>query len=108
MKKGYVYLICDAETNRYKIGMTKGTIKNRMKKLQTGNSCELHIANYHETFYPYCIENMLHKYFSNKNELNEWYNLSSEDVFNFKNLCNEMENRINTLKDNPFFKKSLH
>ena len=38
-KKGYVYLLGDFEKEgAYKIGVTRGTIERRIKKLQTGNN----------------------------------------------------------------------
>ena len=106
--KGYVYLICDANNNKFKIGMTKKSIEKRIKELQTGNANELHIANYHQTFYPYCVENMLHKYFSDKNVINEWYDLTMNDIASFNDVCDKIEEDIQVLKDNPFFKKHLH
>ena len=42
---GCVYLIYDKNNNSYKIGVTKGDPNKRLKKLQTGNSCELEIKN---------------------------------------------------------------
>ena len=40
---GYIYLIEDKNNNTYKIGVTKGDPKKRLKNLQTGNSSELEI-----------------------------------------------------------------
>ena len=105
--KGYVYLICDSANELYKIGVTKGDIQKRMKKLQTGNATELFLVNYHETNYPYRIESMLHNHFKSQNVLNEWFELSKEDILGFTKLCNDMEKRIEALKDNPFFSKNL-
>lgn len=105
--KGYVYLICDNSNEFYKIGITKGDINKRMKKLQTGNATKLYLITYHETYYPYRVENMLHSHFKSKNVLNEWFALSKEDVISFKKLCDDIENTINVLKDNPFFSKNL-
>ena len=106
--KGYIYLICDNANELYKIGVTKGKIEKRLKKLQTGNATELFLSSYHETDYPFRIETMLHNHFRNKNVLNEWFELSPEDVFNFRKTCRIMEERIEILKANPFFSKNLH
>lgn len=78
-----------------------------MKQLQTGNGCELHLVNFHETFYPYRVEKMLHLRFSNKREHGEWFRLDLEDITSFKRICDEYEETIETLKDNPFFAKDL-
>jgi hypothetical protein len=64
--------------------------------------------NYHISEYPYRIETMLHNHFSAKNVLNEWFDLSHEDVVNFRNICKIMEERIKCLEDNPFFMKQIH
>lgn len=106
-KKGYVYLICDNKNEVFKIGVTKKSIEKRIKELQTGNSTELFITNYHETNYPYLIESMLHNHFCVNNVLNEWFELKHEDVMNFTEICNMMEDRIELLKDNPFFQKRM-
>ena len=49
---GYIYLICDPVTETYKIGVTRNLNSNRIKKLQTGNSSELHIVNTYKCNYP--------------------------------------------------------
>ena len=79
-----------------------------MKQLQTGNGTELHLVKFHETFYPYRIEQFLHTHFKNKHELGEWFNLDIADISNFDELCLKYESIINAMKDNPFFKKTLH
>ena len=103
----YVYLLCDSgQDNTFKIGVTRGSIEKRIKKLQTGNGEEIFLVNYYETEYPFIIEKMMHqKYFSDK-KLNEWFYLDSESVSNFKKDCEEFEEIIECLKDNPFFKKN--
>jgi hypothetical protein len=106
-KKAYVYLICDPAQDLYKIGVTKNLYTKRMKQLQTGNGCELHLVNFHQTYYPYRIEQMLHNKFQTKREHGEWFNLESNDVLTFHKSCQEIENLIETMKDNPFFSKNL-
>lgn len=107
LNKSYVYLICDASQNLFKIGVTKNLYSKRMKQLQTGNGSELHLINYHQTYYPYRIEQLLHNKFHTKKELGEWFRLESEDITSFENSCQKFEELIEIMKDNPFFSKNL-
>jgi hypothetical protein len=104
---GFVYLICDPQTDRFKIGVTKGTIDKRILELQTGNSNELHLTNCHETKYPFRMEKMLHAKYGQYRINGEWFNLPSEAVLKFNDTCDEIESTIDILKDNPFFIKNL-
>lgn len=106
MKESYVYLICDPSQNLFKIGVTKNLYSKRMKQLQTGNGCELHIVNFHVTFFPFKIESFLHTKFASKRERGEWFSLDSNDIASFKDLCQNYEKVIDQLKDNPFFFKT--
>lgn len=99
---GYVYLICDPSNDSFKIGVTKKDIKERIKKLQTGNCEELFIASYYEYEYPYRLEKMLHAKFSDKRLQGEWFKLSSNDIGQFRTICQELSNIIESLKNNPF------
>lgn len=91
---GFVYLMCDANSNLYKIGVTSGSVESRMKKLQTGNGNEIHIVNHFETDKPFRLERILHKAFFEKNRLNEWFELEPEDVFKFEETCVKYENLL--------------
>ena len=105
---GCVYLLGDWEKeNWYKIGVTRGSIEKRIKKLQTGNGGEIYLVDKYETEHPFMLEKILHTRFSNNRVLNEWFELSTEDVIKFKEHCEFAEGIINTLKDNYFFKKKL-
>ena len=104
---GLVYLIEDVNNNTFKIGVTKQKIETRLKKLQTGNSTELHIVSTYKCDYPFRLETMLHKRFINKQILNEWFELSTDEVINFINICKEMDNVIHIMLENPFFNKNL-
>lgn len=101
----FVYLIGEDETiNRFKIGVTKcNDINKRLKKLQTGNSNELFIKHVYETDRPFKLETMLHNYYKHNNILNEWYELSPDDVKSFCSVCNKMQTIIDSLSDNPYF-----
>ena len=99
--KGFVYLLCDGE--RFKIGMTnRKDINKRIKELQTGNSNEIWLHSYYETNYPTKIEKMMHVKHTSSNIKNEWFDLTVDQVINFKNECKKCEDILNSLKDNPF------
>jgi hypothetical protein len=51
------------------------------------------------------MEKMLHTRYFGKKVLNEWFELSSEDVLNFKKTCSEIQENIDALQDNYFFQK---
>lgn len=106
-KKGYVYLLADnLKEGIYKIGVTRGTIENRIKKLQTGNAGELYMCKYHQTNIPFFIEKHLHLQFNSKKIKNEWFELSDEEVLDFYNRCAKIEEMYMALEDNYFFNKN--
>lgn len=105
---GFVYLICDPLNNRFKIGVTKGSIEKRILELQTGNSTELHITNWHKTCYPFRVEKMLHSKYGQYREHGEWFSLPDEEVSKFNDACEKIESIIDSLKENPYFAKRLH
>ena len=102
---GYIYLIGEiGNENRYKIGSTRSKdINKRLKQLQTGNSEELYIKESFETSHPFKLETMLHNRFKTSNLIGEWFELSNEDVRDFKGVCENLQSIIDSLKDNPFF-----
>jgi hypothetical protein len=102
---GYVYLIEDVNNNTFKIGVTKGDVNKRLKKLQTGNSTELRVKYQFQYEYPYRLESMLHTHYKEECEMNEWFGLSNPKEFLDK--CVEFSDIIDSLKDNPYFNKRL-
>ena len=100
LNRGFVYLLCDGE--KFKIGMTKQEIQKRIQELQTGNPNEIWCHSYYETNYPLKIEKMMHNKHRMSNIKNEWYDMTVEEVYNFKNECQECERILKILKDNPF------
>ena len=107
MYMGYVYLIRNLENNTYKIGITKNDPKKRVKQLQTGCSSPLDLLYTYETKYPYRLEKMLHTKFMLCKVEGEWYKLPKEDVTYFLNTCNNLQNTLNVLLNNPFFSKNI-
>ena len=91
-KKGYVYLLGDFEKEgAYKIGVTRGTIERRIKKLQTGNSGEIYIVDYYQTEHPFFVEKWMHIAYGSKKILNEWFMLDLDDLKMFKDKCKHFE-----------------
>lgn len=107
-KSGYVYLLGDVlKEGIYKIGVTTGDIFKRIKKLQTGNAGEIYLCKWHKTDYPFFVEKKLHLKFFGEKVLNEWFELDDDKANSFETECKKIEELIETMKDNPFFKKEL-
>lgn len=104
---GSVYLLCDPSTNLFKIGMTRSNVSKRIKELQTGNSCEIHLVKKFDTPIPSFIESSLHRHFLGKHSLNEWYELDCNDIRDFETTCQMYQDMAGTLQDNPFFKYKI-
>lgn len=101
---GKIYLIGQADTpNIFKIGCTKKDISKRSKQLQTGNSEELYLCKSFESNRQFKLEKMLHMHYSDKQILNEWYELDQNDVDEFINVCQHYQDIIDSLSENPFF-----
>ena len=105
---GYVYLLANFDEDKiYKIGVTRGSIEKRIKKLQTGNHGEIILVSKYETDIPFFIEKWLHfKLIKNKIR-NEWFELDDEYVLSFKEKCKEIEEMYNEMETNPFFNKKI-
>lgn len=101
--QGNIYLIEDTYSKLFKIGVTRGDVKNRLKKLQTGNGNKLSLIKTYTSNYPFKAEKLLHNRFREKKVLNEWFDLTKEDVDNFEQTCQEINQMINDLINNPFF-----
>lgn len=108
MYMGYVYLIRNLENDTYKIGVTKNNPQKRVKQLQTGCSSPLDLLHIYETKYPYRLEKMLHTKFMLHKVEGEWYKLPKENVTSFLSICDQLQNTLNILLDNPFFVKTIH
>ena len=103
-ESGIVYLLCENGDNElYKIGVTRGDVTKRIKKLQTGNGNKIICLKQFESDKPYKLEKMLHNHFSNEREEGEWFLLSKEQVDEFIQTCQKYQEIIDSLKDNPFF-----
>lgn len=98
----YLYLIKEENDdfeNLYKIGVTKRSVKNRLKELQTGNPNKLSIVSIFKSKYPYELENSIHRYYSINNKLNEWFVLEKQDIEKFSEICEKTEKAISSIKN---------
>ena len=101
----YVYLLCDSGCDHvFKIGVTRGSIEKRIKKLQTGNGNEIFMSSYHETDRPFLVESMLHQWHYPDKKKGEWFNLSSYGPLDFNRECVEIETILDGMKGNPFMR----
>jgi len=112
---GVVYLIHSIGTENkdenniiranYKIGCSKTNATKRKDTLQTGNPNELEITHVFKTEHPFKLEKMLHNHYKNNHLLNEWFELTNEEVLNFIEICKKHNNTIIFLleAENPFF-----
>jgi hypothetical protein len=84
-----IYLI-SSETNGqklYKIGITRRAIEVRMKELKTGNAAELAIVDSFQSKWATKIEASLHRQFKRKKISGEWFELSEQDLSDFRGKC---------------------
>jgi len=75
---GTVYLMKSGEF--YKIGMTRGSVENRLKRLQTGSPNQIKLIHTIKTDDPNDLETYFHNLFKNKRAYGEWFRLDERDV----------------------------
>ena len=99
-----VYLIGIPEESRYKIGYTNRSIDNRVNEIQTGNPKKIEVLEIFETEHHIKVESWMHKIHHQKRMEGEWFELTDEDVKNFKQDCQKGHNMFKMLIDsgNPF------
>ena len=94
---GYVYLLCDPSNDLFKIGVTRSPKGKRFKQLQTGNGTELILRYLYPCEYPFELEKILHRKFSYKRELGEWFLLDVDDVIGFMDICKKEDELMHTV-----------
>ena len=101
---GYIYLLesSNEDGTIYKIGYTKNDVKKRIEKLQTGNPYEIkEVCNY-KTKYNQRLEKAIHNRYNYCRLKGEWFKLELKDISSFINTCEQIENILDSLKDNHF------
>lgn len=105
---GFVYLLADSGKDyTYKIGLTTGSVEKRVKELQTGNAGEIYVCRKFKTDYPQLLEQFLHRQYCKEHVRGEWFELNDEDVMVFEENCRRGLEVLESMTDNPFFKKKL-
>lgn len=100
-----IYLLANEEWTQFKIGITKNSTSERIKKLQTGNGSEITIVKEYETKHARKIESWLHKRYYSKRLVGEWFKLDDDDINDFIETCKKIESTIILLiETNPFYK----
>ena len=91
----------------YKIGYTKRSPLQRIKEMKTGNASELQLVEQFESKWGTQIESKLHRVFSHKKISGEWFKLNTDDVSQFKKLCEQTHDSLEMLSsDNLWFKET--
>ena len=75
---GFVYLLKSGDF--YKIGMTRGTVENRLRSLQTGSPHPIEVIHTIEVANLNEWEAYLHELYKHKHHHGEWYALDAQDV----------------------------
>jgi hypothetical protein len=97
-----VYLIL-AEINGnklYKIGYTKRSVEERIKEFKTGNASEFYLIDSFTSQWGTKIESNLHRRYISKKVSGEWFNLTEEDLVDFKKNCEILHNNFKVISEN--------
>lgn len=99
----YVYLIQQGDSDLYKIGVSKN-INKRKSSLQTANPLNLKIIDSHLTENSFKVESIMHKKWNLYKQKGEWFQLTQENIKEFRLLCEQIDNYLKILKEeeNPF------
>lgn len=103
---GFVYLLKSYNEevgDVYKIGISKNKIEERLRNLRTGNPNEIEVIHiYHTKIKNSKLEARLHRMFKHHLVKGEWYNLPTEDVNNFMNICEVLEKALLQIEKPPY------
>jgi hypothetical protein len=100
-----VYLLkTEEEIPRYKIGITRRSISQRIKELKTGNDKEITLVSYFESIWGTKIESTLHYLLKQNNISGEWYELDDKMVKNFLFECKSIHDSYDFIDKNDLMK----
>lgn len=78
---GYVYFIKTEDYDYFKIGITKTDIQRRFSNIQSGNMFKLKLIGFIPSENPRKLEKKIHSHFENKKMEGEWFNITSNNLF---------------------------
>ncbi len=84
----------------YKIGVTGRLPETRLKELQTGNALSLELIHIFKTHFGTLLEARLHRNYAESNENGEWFALKTDEVGNFLDTCQRIENNFKYISEN--------
>lgn len=99
---GTIYLITDGEF--FKIGRTKKDVDKRLRELQTGNSSELQVLYSVKVKNASQVEATMHRKYNHCKQINEWFDLSSDNISSFEKDCLLIDNNIEFIRE---YKKKM-
>ena len=101
---GKVYLLEEmGDKLRYKIGVTKNEMKNRVNPLKTGNSDDIMAIYTYESAHYKKIEKMLHRKFQKNHHRLEWFEMTDEQVQSFLFEAKKADETIDFMLKNNYF-----
>lgn len=103
-----VYLICAeiGDERLYKIGYTRREVEKRVKELKTGNAADFYIVDSFKSKWGTKIEASLHRSFNLKKVNGEWFNLTNEDVSQFKNRCELLHKNFEIVSQTIYYQQT--
>lgn len=78
--RGIIYILKCERTNLYKIGLTSGKMKSRLKSLKTANPSITLFKYYEDIDDIYYEEKFFHDMFKKKRVDGEWFKLKNKDL----------------------------
>jgi hypothetical protein len=91
----------------YKIGYSKRDPNKRIKEMKTGNASQLDLIDSFQSKWGTQIEAKLHRMFQDKKISGEWFRLNSNDISQFKKICEQTHERFELIsKENTWFQTS--
>lgn len=91
-----VYLISSEldGKNLYKIGFTRREIQVRINEFKTGNASPFILVDSFQSKWGTKIEAHLHKFYRSKKISGEWFDLTEDDVLQFRERCQKFHDNL--------------
>ena len=94
-----IYILNAENTNLYKIGITRRSVKKRISDLQTGSPNIIFEVYKYESEYAMKIEKMLHRFYKYCKEYGEWFNFENISIEEVKEKMHFFEEIVKNLEN---------